>query len=69
MIVLMLLSSLYVYCMELKKKVSRVLIMLGIDFFEKAKCDLEMLPPTHYALELHIKRSNYQAKIGRVRGE
>ena len=31
--------------------------------FVKAKCDLEMLPPTHNALELHIKRSNNQAKI------
>ena len=29
----------------------------------KAKRDLEMLPPTNYALELHIKRPNYQAKI------
>ena len=29
----------------------------------KAKRDLEMLPPTHYALDLHIKRPNYQAKL------
>ena len=40
----------------------------GIDnvrhrLFVKVKRDLEMLPPTHNALELHIKRSNYQAKI------
>ena len=29
----------------------------------KAKRDQEMLPPTNFALELHIKRSNYQDKI------
>ena len=29
----------------------------------KAKCDLDVLPPTHSALELHITRANYQAKI------
>ena len=41
-----------------------VLIMQCIFFFVKAKRDLEMLPPTHYyALELHIKRPNYQDKI------
>ena len=31
--------------------------------FVKGKGDLEMLPLTHYALELHIKRPNYQARI------
>ena len=31
--------------------------------FVKAKHDLEMLPPTHDTLELHIARANYQAKI------
>ena len=31
--------------------------------FVKAKRVLEMLPPTHIAFELHIKRSYYQAKI------
>ena len=58
-----LLRSLYVCYTELKKRVSRVLIMPGICFFVKAKRDLEMLPPTHHALELHIKRQNYQDKI------
>ena len=29
----------------------------------KGKRDLEMLPPTHYTLALHIKILNYQAKI------
>ena len=29
----------------------------------KAKRDLEMLPPTHGTLELHIIRVNYPAKI------
>ena len=42
----------------------------GIDnashrLFVKAKRDLEVLPPTHNALELHIKRLNYQAKLSR----
>ena len=31
--------------------------------FVKAKHDLDVLPPTHGALELHITRANYQAKI------
>ena len=31
--------------------------------FVKAKRDLVMLPPTHNALQLHNKRSNYQAMI------
>ena len=40
----------------------------GIDdarhsMFVKVKCDLEVLPPTHGALELHITMTNYQAKI------
>ena len=29
----------------------------------KANRDLDVLPPVHGALELHITRSNYQAKI------
>ena len=29
----------------------------------KAKRDLDVLPPTHSAYELHIARANYQAKI------
>ena len=49
------LNILYVCYMELKERVSRVLMMLGIVYFVKAKCDLEILPPTHYALKLHIK--------------
>ena len=40
----------------------------GIDdarhsLFVKVKRDLDVLPPTHGALELHITRTNYQAKI------
>ena len=40
----------------------------GIDdarhfIFMKAKRDLDVLPPTHGALELHIIRANYEAKI------
>ena len=31
----------------------------------KAKPDLDVLPPTHGALELHITRATYQAKIWR----
>ena len=31
--------------------------------FVKAKRDLDVLPPTYGALELHIKRANYEAKI------
>ena len=58
-----LLRSLYVCRMELKKRMSRVLIKPGIFFFVKAKHDLEMLPPTQYALELHNKIPNYPAKI------
>ena len=29
----------------------------------KVKCDQDVLPPTHGALEVHITRANYQAKI------
>ena len=40
----------------------------GIDdarhfIFIKAKRDLDVLPPTHGVLELHITRANYQDKI------
>ena len=40
----------------------------GIDdarhsIFVKAKRDLDVLPPTHGALELHITKANYQSKI------
>ena len=31
--------------------------------FVKAKRDIDVLPPTHGVLELHITRTNYQAKI------
>ena len=56
------LRILYVCSMELKNGVN------GIDnarhrLFVKVKRDLEMLPPTHNAFKLHIKRLNYQAKI------
>ena len=56
-------EKIYVCIMELKKRVSRVSIMPGIVFFMKAKRGLEMLPPTHYVLELHVKRPHYEAKI------
>ena len=39
-----------------------ILMMSGIVFFVKAKCDLKMLPPAHYALALHIKVPDYQAR-------
>ena len=42
---------------------SEILVMPGIVFFVKAKRDLDVLPPTHGALELHITRAIYQAKI------
>ena len=29
----------------------------------KANHDLDALPPTHGALELHITKANYQAKV------
>ena len=35
----------------------------GHSLFVRAKRDLDVLPPTHGALELHIIRANYQAKI------
>ena len=40
----------------------------GIDdarhsIFVNAKRDLDVLPPTHGALELHITKANYQSKI------
>ena len=61
---LTLLRMLYVCCMGLKKRVSMILIMPGIVFLLlEVECELDMLPPTHYALELHIKIPNYQAKI------
>ena len=52
---------LYVCGMELKKNGVK-----GIDdamyiIFEKATRDLDMLPPIHNALELHIKILNYEA--------
>jgi hypothetical protein len=34
-----------------------------LQLFSKAKKDLELLPPTHDALELHVARANEQAKI------
>ena len=33
------------------------------DLFQKGKKALEMLPPTSDALELHMSRANYQAKV------
>ena len=40
----------------------------GIDdashsLFVKAKCDIDVLPPSHGALKLHITKPNYQVKI------
>jgi hypothetical protein len=34
-----------------------------LNMFSKANTDLELLPPTRDALELHVQRANYQAKI------
>ena len=34
-----------------------------LHLFAKAKKGLEMLPPTRDALELHVARANYQAKV------
>ena len=34
-----------------------------VRLFVKAKRDLDVLPPTHGALELHITNANNQAKI------
>ena len=38
-------------------------MMPSIALFVKTKCDLDVLPPTYGALELHITRTNYEAKI------
>ena len=39
-------------------------MVLGMPcLFVKAKRALEMLPPTRDALEFHVSRANYQAKI------
>ena len=53
MITLMMLGRLYIHYMGLEKH----------SLFVKAKPDLDVLPPTHGTLELHITRANYQAKI------
>ena len=63
MITLMMLGRLYVRCMGVEKRMSEVLMMPGVVFLVKAKRDLDVLPPTHGALELQITRANYQAKI------
>ena len=41
---------------------SEVMMMPGIVFCE-SETVLDVLPPTHVALELHITRAHYQAKI------
>ena len=38
-------------------------IISGLSLFVKTKHDLDVLPPTHGALELHITRTNYKVKI------
>ena len=63
MITSMRLGCLYVRYMGFEKRMSEVLMMPGMFFFVKAKHDLDVLPPTHGALELHITRANYRAKI------
>ena len=63
MITSMMLGRLYVRYIGFEKRVSKVLMMPGIVFFVKAKHDLDVLPLTHGAYELHIKRTNNQAKI------
>ena len=59
----MILGRLYARYMGLEIRISEVLVMPGIVFFVKAKRDLDVLPPTHGALELQITRAIYQAKI------
>ena len=63
MITSMMHGRFYIRYMGLEKRMSDVLMISGIVFFVKAKRDLDVLPPTHGALELHITRANYQAKI------
>ena len=58
MIMSMKLRHLYIHCMGLENRMPK-----QAHSFLKAKHDLEMLPPTHGSLELHITRENYQAKI------
>ena len=63
MITSMMLGRLYVRYMGLEKRMPDILMIPGIVFFVKAKRDLDVLLPTHGALELHITRANYQVKI------
>ena len=49
--------------MRLEKKDARGIDDARQSLFVKAKRDLDVLLPTHRALELHITRANYQAKI------
>ena len=62
MITSMMLGRLYVRCMELEKKMSEVLMMPEMVIF-KRKRDLDVLPLTQSALEIHITRANYPAKM------
>ena len=53
----------YVRYMVFEKRMSEVLMMRSVVFFVKAKSYLDVLLQIHGALELHITRANYQAKI------
>ena len=63
MLTSIMLGRLYVRCMGLEKRMSEVLMMPGMVIF-KGKRDLNVLPSTQSALEIHITRANYPAKNG-----
>ena len=60
MITSMMLGRLYVRCMGLEKRMSEVLMMPEMVLL-KGKRDLDVLPSTQSALEIHITRVNYPA--------
>ena len=57
-----LLRIVYVCSMEMNKKSVKGIDYARNSLLVKVKCDLEMLPPPNYALELHIKWPNYPSK-------
>ena len=61
----MLLGHLYVHCIGLEKRMSKVLMMHARHtIYVKAKCDLGVLPPFYGAFELQTARAKYnQVKI------
>ena len=60
MISSMMLWRFYVRCMGLEKRITEVLMIPGIILCE-SKNNIDVLPITHVALELHISRTNYQS--------